>query len=357
MRQHAIPQNILDIEFKLFSKFTIREFVYIAVGVGLGSIFLFLFSAGRMPGILAVPIFAVFTAIGLFFGLVNINDQKADVYVKNFFVAITSPTQRVWKNKNFDEKFEELKPVPGPSVTQGTMDRTIPLAASPEVVTVNPVKAQTEGFEESIEAEEEARLKALSDSIRTQTESIKATIDAQRTVSAPPQANVVQQQAVAVQQTTSEQILPIQPSVPNMSHTQPLQPVVQPTVATPIQPVSPIHIASKNPRVIKLVIGSHNFSPLKTEIQNIQKSPNNINIFLCDKMGTGIEKALVFVKDKEGKLIQAIMSDQAGNIITGKSYPNGNYFVTIQKESYHFPELEFILDGTIIEPIKIIPII
>ena len=89
MKQHPIPQNILDIEFKLFSKFTIKEFVYIASGVGVGSIFLFTFASGKMPGIIAVPLFIIFSLIGLFFGIVKINDQKADTYFKNFIIAIT----------------------------------------------------------------------------------------------------------------------------------------------------------------------------------------------------------------------------------------------------------------------------
>ena len=40
MRQHAIPQNILDVEFKIFTKFTLKEFAYLGIGVGIGGVFL-----------------------------------------------------------------------------------------------------------------------------------------------------------------------------------------------------------------------------------------------------------------------------------------------------------------------------
>lgn len=118
MKQHAIPQNILDVEFKLFTKFTIKEFVYIAIGIGFGGIFLYFFSTGKLPGIIAFPIFIVSSGIGLFLGLVPINDQKADTFLKNYFSAISKPTQRVWLNEKINSKFK-----PDVGGTTGTMSR------------------------------------------------------------------------------------------------------------------------------------------------------------------------------------------------------------------------------------------
>ena len=112
MRQHAIPQNILDIEFKLFTKFTLKEFAYLAIGLGIGGIMIYLVVSGIIPPILGIPIFVVSAGTGAFLGLVPINDQDADVYIKNYIKAITNPTQRVWLNKELKEKGAkpELKP-------------------------------------------------------------------------------------------------------------------------------------------------------------------------------------------------------------------------------------------------------
>jgi hypothetical protein len=57
MRQHAIPQNILDVEFKLFTKFTLKEFAYLAIGLGIGGIMIYLVVSGIIPPILGIPIF------------------------------------------------------------------------------------------------------------------------------------------------------------------------------------------------------------------------------------------------------------------------------------------------------------
>jgi len=112
MRQHAIPQNILDIEFKIFTRFTLKEFAYLAIGFGIGGIMIYLVVSDIIPPILGIPIFVVSSGLGAFLGLVPINEQDADVFIKNYITAITNPTQRVWLNKELKEKGAkpELKP-------------------------------------------------------------------------------------------------------------------------------------------------------------------------------------------------------------------------------------------------------
>lgn len=135
MRQHPIPQNILDIEFKLFTKFTIREFAYMAIGIGFGGIFLYLFSKGEIPAVIALPVFLISSGIGLFLGLVPINDQNADVFMRNYFLAISRPTQRVWKGELFDEKVQVIAQQKGVSLgTTGTMDRDANLKSNSKVI-------------------------------------------------------------------------------------------------------------------------------------------------------------------------------------------------------------------------------
>lgn len=108
MRQHPIPQNILDVEFKLFSKFTLKEFAYLAIGLGLGGVMLYLMVSRAIPAILGVPLFVLASGAGIFLGLVPINDQDADVFIKDYISAITSPTQRVWMNHEMQS--ERSKP-------------------------------------------------------------------------------------------------------------------------------------------------------------------------------------------------------------------------------------------------------
>lgn len=103
MRQHAIPQNVLDVEFKLFTKFTLKEFAYLAIGIGFGGIMIYLTVSEIIPGILGIPIFIISSGAGIFLGLVPINDQDADKFIQSYITAITTPTQRAWLSKQMKE--------------------------------------------------------------------------------------------------------------------------------------------------------------------------------------------------------------------------------------------------------------
>lgn len=109
MRQHPIPQNVLDIEFKLFTRFTLKEFAYLALGIGTGSIFLYFSIGGDLPWMVGIPVFVILSGIGSFLALVPINDLPADKAIISYFSAINKPTQRVWLNQTMKE--QRTKPV------------------------------------------------------------------------------------------------------------------------------------------------------------------------------------------------------------------------------------------------------
>ena len=113
MKQHAIPQNVLDVEFKLFTKFTLKEFAYLALGVGLGGLVLYLTVGKTIPPIIGIPVFIRSSVAGIFLALVPINDQPADKFIQNYIRAITSPTQRAWISK--DDAKKRVKPNIKPS--------------------------------------------------------------------------------------------------------------------------------------------------------------------------------------------------------------------------------------------------
>lgn len=113
MRQHAIPQNVLDVEFKLFTKFTLKEFAYLALGIGFGGLMIYLTVEKVIPGILGIPVFLLSSGAGIFLGLVPINDQDADKFIQSYISAINNPTQRAWMNRKM--KDERMKPAIKPA--------------------------------------------------------------------------------------------------------------------------------------------------------------------------------------------------------------------------------------------------
>lgn len=113
MRQHAIPQNVLDVEFKLFTRFTLKEFAYLSIGVGFGGLMIYLVVSQIIPAILGVPVALVSSGIGIIMGLVPINEQDADKFIQSYISAINTPTQRTWLNKQMKE--ERAKPMLKPT--------------------------------------------------------------------------------------------------------------------------------------------------------------------------------------------------------------------------------------------------
>ncbi len=93
-RQHAVPQNIMDVEFKLIGDLTMRQFVYIVI-----------FAIMAYMARLIVPqpftwIFVVVLALlGLALAFVPIEERGLDIWAINFFKAIYSPTERIWRKK------------------------------------------------------------------------------------------------------------------------------------------------------------------------------------------------------------------------------------------------------------------
>ncbi|MGI5897990.1 MAG: PrgI family protein [Candidatus Dojkabacteria bacterium] len=160
MRQHAIPQNVLDVEFKLFTKFTLKEFAYLAVGVGFGGLMIYLVVSNIIPALLGVPVCIVSSTIGIILGLVPINDQDADKFIQSYITAINNPTQRTWLNKEMKE--ERIKPLVKPT-EDGTLIHKDQKKKKKKIIGVGLDK--TEKIKENIE-----QVKDEMDILETKTE-------------------------------------------------------------------------------------------------------------------------------------------------------------------------------------------
>lgn len=94
-KQHPIPQNVMDVEFKLIGDLTVRQFSYLVV---FGILILITAKTG-LPGIFKYPILLIETLAGLGFAFFPMNDITLDKWVINYINAIKNPRLRVWKHK------------------------------------------------------------------------------------------------------------------------------------------------------------------------------------------------------------------------------------------------------------------
>lgn len=161
MKQHAIPQNVLDVEFKLFTKFSLKEFAYLAIGVGLGGLILYLTVGGHIPGLIGIPFFILSSLAGIFLSLVPINDQPADKFIQNYIKAITSPTQRAWISKKDPQN--RAKPGVKPS-EDGKLIAKDSKEKKKRIIGAQPVKPTFEEPVSIIQEEIDKELDALENS-------------------------------------------------------------------------------------------------------------------------------------------------------------------------------------------------
>jgi hypothetical protein len=111
MDQHPIPRQITTFEFKLVGFMTLKQFGYVILGgiFGYGS-----FLIVQIPVLNFIVGIAVF-CVGAAFAFFPINERPLDVFIKNLFIRLVSPTQYVFMKHGeqsalFDDLYFEDNP-------------------------------------------------------------------------------------------------------------------------------------------------------------------------------------------------------------------------------------------------------
>ena len=91
-KQHAVPQNIMDVEFKVIGELTLRQFAYLLVFWGTAYLV-----AVYMSGLFKWPLAVFCTLMGLGLAFIPIQERGMDQWVVNFIKAMYTPNQKIWK--------------------------------------------------------------------------------------------------------------------------------------------------------------------------------------------------------------------------------------------------------------------
>jgi len=92
-RKHPVPQNVMDVEFKVVGDLTVRQVMYLFAG----GMLVFIFFKSGLPFIwrwffmIATGILAIAVAF------IPIQERGLDKWLVSFLSAIKNPTQRVWR--------------------------------------------------------------------------------------------------------------------------------------------------------------------------------------------------------------------------------------------------------------------
>lgn len=357
MKQHPIPHNILDIEFKLFGKLTLKQAGFVAVGVVTGGIFLLLRSNGAIPDILAWPAFLIFSGLGLFVGLIPINDQTADTIIANYFKAITHPTRRVWKNSQFKEKLDEIQESKELAATKGTMQRDLQRQKAPSgdyiigsAMANNPMELTSNDSKilDQEEAEKLAHFQELSQQASTSQSKQNVQIRPNTTTQ-----NTTQPQEMQADQMLQPQTIPqTQSTVPQRTKDLLLKnrQAIQQSVQTKPQPTMPTQKTQTSNIVVYSSININNLPKVKL---NFQPQANIPYIKFLDPTNHPISDSIVLIKNETGATVQAHKTNPDGLIIPTRPLAKGNYIVEIQSNTYNFPVIQYVADGVALNAIQV----
>ena len=121
-RQHPIPQNFMDVEFKIVGDFTVRQFIYLCA-TGLPCYFIY---QAPLQGFLKTIGILFFGILGIILVFVPIDDRSADVWIVNFFRAVYGESRRVWRKTPKVPKTLTLETI---KIVQGEMITLAPTAS------------------------------------------------------------------------------------------------------------------------------------------------------------------------------------------------------------------------------------
>jgi len=92
-RKHPVPQNVMDVEFKIVGDLTVRQFMYLVAG----ALLLFIIYKSQLPSFWMWIFMFIVTAISVAIAFVPIEERGMDIWMSNFVKSMRNPAQRIWK--------------------------------------------------------------------------------------------------------------------------------------------------------------------------------------------------------------------------------------------------------------------
>lgn len=101
-KQHAIPQSIMSVEFKIIGDLTLKQFFFLLIFIGLAYASFMLIPVVIIKWLMVM----FFVATGLAFAFLPLGDRGLDAWIVNFLRAMFMPNQYVYrKDENIPDVF------------------------------------------------------------------------------------------------------------------------------------------------------------------------------------------------------------------------------------------------------------
>lgn len=92
-RQHPVPQNVMDVEFKVIGDLTVRQLMYLFVGM----VAVYSFYKTGLPTFWKYIFISISGALSIAVAFIPIQERGLDKWLVSFIKAMITPTQMVWR--------------------------------------------------------------------------------------------------------------------------------------------------------------------------------------------------------------------------------------------------------------------
>lgn len=337
MEAHPVPQNVTSFQFKLVGDMTLKQFLYLATGVGFAYL-VFVFLAARVP-VLAWPVMVISSGLGIAFAFLPIRARPLDHWLKAYIRAIYSPTKMVWLKNNkiytnepmFGNRLNIYLSTPAP--------KPQPQSQTPPQQQVNLKQLVMEKTiaPENLPSEEQL-MKTVELGKKAQALQVKM-LEAERELR---QLRIRAQQ----NQGSSEDLTSQANEVFNN-----LQALTQEASSTRNQlaGITKQQISPAPKIEVKII------QPPKPKITQIALTsfPNVLNGIVVDTERNYVEGVVIVINDKDGLPVRALKTNKLGQFTGSTPLPNGTYTIELEKDNMVFDVLQIELKGAVLPPLMI----
>ena len=113
MNQHPIPQNVTQYQFRLIGDMTIKQFLFLIAGLGLGFL---AYNAPLLPALFRWPVAILCAFAGAAVAFLPINERPMSEWLTNFAKAIYAPTHFYWQKQALIPEYMSYQPKSNVSV-------------------------------------------------------------------------------------------------------------------------------------------------------------------------------------------------------------------------------------------------
>jgi hypothetical protein len=399
---HPIPQNVTNFEFHLVGDMTLKQFGYLALGLGIAFL-TFIGLATPFPFV-AYPIILISAATGAAFAFIPIQERPLDHWLAAFFKAIFQPTKLSYqskilkkedpffgkrlgmylKNKHNSPGFKTLQMATLSNLSQGSNPAPI---TAPPATSRKPSMADRllSGLNQPAKASPQPTVppgQPVSQASLTPLGSIPASsvvkevpkpADLKKTVDLAKEAQETQSKILKIEKQLDQiKATVAQPGTDTKFYIDQFQ-----SLLTDLQKLNEHASGTAHDLAVLANVPpapvSETTSPTSTAPKvsaepapplipaqpktipsvTLTTFPNVINGVVTDSQGNYVEGAIVVAHDKQGLPVRALRSNKLGQFVAATPLSNGVYTIVVEKDSMLFDKVSIELKNEIMPPILV----